>query len=167
MQQQLKLKNKLDDREFYQHFERIWHSLRAPFIVTPSTVDIRIEANISNQIVIERMLHAMQNYDKEPFPKEATDTEALLYILRCTWERPPSSEITDIAIYLFARFAKSQGIGDIDHIIGDRRIDKLDGFDLHRLKMLKQWIYMVQEKHLKEISKKTIRVLHEKQTQKA
>lgn len=125
--------------------DRLMYALRAPIIAWPGCED-----SITEEQCTKAKLHRLAMAATAKVLDEASDFEAMLYIMTSTLANPPSHTWYKIYTHLFCKFYPNQAT----EMFGDR-IEKPEEYELTRdLRGLKQWIFKKQMQALKEKDKK-------------
>lgn len=112
---------------------------RAPLILMDASDARGVTAAIKNRVVPGRL----ELFAARPDAEEATDMEAMLYLMSASLSFPLSHSFTNIYLYLAGQLlpAAKEAIPDVP--------TSLDISEQYQLTQLKSWMYRSQVKHLK------------------
>lgn len=130
--------------------ERICRAFTDPLIVYPPEDPGLIPEDLKTQITVERLAQNMKaGYDGRI--EEATDSEALLYLMTASLAAPFNQEWYRIHSHLFGKYAERQGLQLPDDLREDaKRFRQLDDYHLSQLKELKRWIERQKDRAYRE-----------------
>lgn len=137
-------------RQLGNGVEKICRTFTDPLIVYPPEDPGLIPEDLKFQITVERLAQTMKaGYDSRI--EEATDSEALLYLMTASFAAPFNQEWYRIYTHLFGKYAERQGLQLPDDLRDDaERYRKLDDYHLSQLKELKRWIQKQKDRTYRE-----------------
>lgn len=129
----------MDEEDFV---DRLMYVFKAPIITWPS-----FESDITQEMHATATLHRLAMTATALKIEEATDYEAMLYIMTASMVNPLSHSWVKIYGYLFGKFYPQNAQLN-------EGLEKPSEWELSRdLKQLKTWIYRKQKEHMKELGK--------------
>jgi hypothetical protein len=141
------LKSKEDD-----FADRFIYALKAPFITWPLC-----ETSITTEMQAKAKMYRLMMTATAETMIEATEFEAMLYIMSATLANPPSHTWYKIYTHLFQKYFPEQSAT----VFAGEPIEKVQDYEFQDLKRLQQWIFKKQMEHLKELEKKAKAVIKE------
>ena len=128
--------------------EYIARALTDPIVVFPPAYGDDVPESLKEYIQTERLLQLLK---EDPPIEEATDAEALAYLMTASYAAPLSHDWQAIYLHLASKYAKSQGLQlpeDLQDIM--ERYRELEPHQEEELSRLKSWIQRQKDKHYRE-----------------
>lgn len=122
----------------------------APLILWPRYGFKDVPEKLRNAIINERLIKLVKGDKNE----EATDAEAMAYIMTATFAGPPSRNWGEIYFWLGRKYAETWNNEVSDFLQNDTELDDYQKDLLHRLK---RWIHKQQQKYLKDKKRQAAR----------